>query len=197
MDERLYLKYKKILEIIEDVAECTDDKLILVGGTALALFYLKHRISIDLDFVPTTKEDEIKLKNELKGKLSKKGYQTLRSAYRNQFVIQFEDTSIKIEIFSPETEIKRVEDKAIGNNNIKVASLEDLLELKNISYASRKEARDLYDIFMILNYLKKDLGEIKKIIKMCGAPLNLEELKDLMLEEKQYIEFIEVINHVA
>lgn len=64
------------MESIEDVAECVDGELILIGGTALALFYLKHRVSIDLDFVPVKQNTEDTAKEKLKGALSKKGYRT-------------------------------------------------------------------------------------------------------------------------
>src|SRR3990167_9158508 len=109
MDERSNRKYRRILEIMRDVAGCVDQKMILVGGTALALFYLKHRVSVDLDFVPVG-GDETKLKEALKGCLSKRGYRAITGAFQNQFVVQFEDTSIKVEVFEPERKIKLVEE---------------------------------------------------------------------------------------
>ena len=90
MDEQFNRKYKKVLEILPDVAACAQGKLVLVGGTALALFYLKHRVSVDLDFVPV-EGDEVKLKEALKGCLTSKGYRTTPGAFKNQFVVQFED----------------------------------------------------------------------------------------------------------
>src|SRR4030042_4198513 len=104
MDDTYKRKYDRLLDILEDVAECAGDGLALAGGTALALFYLKHRVSVDLDFIPIA-GNEAALKEALKGCLSKKGYRTQRGAYTNQFMVQFEDTTIKVEIFRPSFKI--------------------------------------------------------------------------------------------
>ncbi|MEM2137509.1 MAG: nucleotidyl transferase AbiEii/AbiGii toxin family protein [Candidatus Anstonellaceae archaeon] len=71
----------------------------MVGGTALALFYLQHRVSLDLDFVPALGEDEVKLEETLKGCLSKKRCTTQRAKHWNQFIVQSNVTSVKIEVF--------------------------------------------------------------------------------------------------
>ena len=104
MNEKFQLKYQKILDIMPDIAECANKELILIGGTALSLFHLKHRISVDLDFIPikTNGNSDVTLKERLKGCISKKGYRAQRSAYTNQFTIQFEETSIKVEILIPQ-----------------------------------------------------------------------------------------------
>ncbi len=49
MDTKFALKYGRIKQILNDVAGCAAQQLVLVGGTALALFYLHHRVSVDLD----------------------------------------------------------------------------------------------------------------------------------------------------
>jgi len=196
MDERFYLKYKKVLEILPDVAECAQNKLILVGGTALAIFHLEHRISIDLDFVPVEGEDT-KLKELLKGCLAKKGYRTLRAAYPNQFVIQFEDTSIKIEVFTPHRKIRNYETHAFGKTNLLVASVEEILELKKESYADRKEARDLFDIIFILKDMSKEVGLIEELIRKHGLPKNTDELKNVILREEDDAFFRKVITDAS
>lgn len=196
MDEKFRLKYKRVLDIIGDVAECAKKKLVLVGGTSLALFYLKHRISVDLDFVPVD-GDEVKLKEELKGCITKKGYRTTRGVYQNQFIIQFEDTSIKIEIFSPEYKIKKTNEFEFGTSKILVASIEDILRLKVHSYAERKEVRDLYDIIFILKHKNKGFEQAKKLITKYGSPKNEDEIKKLITEEKNYKFFKEVMNNVS
>lgn len=185
MDEKFRKKYERVKNIINDIAECTDKKLILAGGTALALFYLKHRISVDLDFVPV-KGDEEKLKQELKGCLTKKGYRTIPAVYKNQFVIQFEDTSIKVEIFLPEYKIKKMNEFRVGNSKLLVASLEDILELKIESYKNRKEARDIFDILFILKKQNKKFGLVKKLIRENGKPENEEEMKKVIENEENY-----------
>ncbi len=194
MGKRFQLKYNRLLDILGDVAACADGKLILVGGTALALFYLKHRLSIDLDFIPKT-GDEIKLKNELKGCLTKKGYRTIKGAYLNQFVVQFEDTSIKIEIFSSPYKIKKVELVEFGNDKIPVASINDLFELKKLSYMERKEARDLFDIIAILMHSGKDLSIARKLVAEFGVPINIDALSEMVTDERAYNSFKEVVQN--
>ena len=194
MGKRFQLKYNRLLDILGDVAACADGKLILVWGTALALFYLKHRLSIDLDFIPKT-GDEIKLKNELKGCLTKKGYRTIKGAYLNQFVVQFEDTSIKIEIFSSPYKIKKVELVEFGNDKIPVASINDLFELKKLSYMERKEARDLFDIIAILMHSGKDLSIARKLVAEFGVPINIDALSEMVTDERAYNSFKEVVQN--
>jgi len=181
--------------MLNDIAECANEELILVGGTALALFHLKHRISIDLDFIPV-KGDDIKLKENFKGCLTKKGYRTMVSAYKNQFVIQLENTSIKIEIFSPSYKLKNPEHYEFGNFKLLVASIDDLLELKKQSYADRKEARDLYDILFILKKKEKDFKLIKDLINKFGNANNIDEMKKIS-DESNYKLFEEVLNNAS
>ncbi|MBN1169923.1 nucleotidyl transferase AbiEii/AbiGii toxin family protein [Candidatus Micrarchaeota archaeon] len=195
MINKFHLKYQKILDILGDIAECTDQKLILVGGTALALFHLKHRVSIDLDFVPVDGDDVV-LKEELKGKITNKGYKTNRSSFPNQFIIQFEDTSIKVEIFHSDYKIKKIESFTFGTNKLLVASIEDILNMKLETYKDRKKVRDLFDIVFIL----KDLGRDFKIIDGLlahGLPEDMDEINSLALDEKDLNFFSEVIRNAS
>lgn len=200
IDETFDRKYKKVLEILPDVAECTQGKLILVGGTALALFYLNHRVSVDIDFVPVS-GDDVRLKEELKGCLSKKGYRTIRGAFRNQFVVKFEDTSIRVEVFVPDKKIKHIEEHVFGSAKIKVASLEDILQMKISSYKDRKEARDLFDILCILKKKGESLVAVKKqiseLISESGMPANVFEIETMALDLKYVAELKKVISYVA
>ena len=196
MESKLHLKYSRILEILPDVTECVGQRAILVGGTALALFHLKHRVSIDLDFA-TQSEDDKKLKEKLKGCLSKKGYKTARSAYQNQFIIQFKDTSIKIEVFSPEHRITKPETHSVSGKLLYVASIDDILELKKISYASRKEARDLFDIMHIMKLKKTSNQFLTKIIQQHGPPVNNDDIPNLANSKKDYEMFMEMIKNAS
>jgi predicted nucleotidyltransferase component of viral defense system len=196
MNERANRKYKHILEIIGHVAKCSDGKLILIGGTALALFYLKHRVSVDLDFIPAN-GDESKLKEMLKGCLTKHGYRTATAAFTNQFVIHFPDTSIKVEIFSSDYAIRKIENFAFGVYSLTVASLDDLLQLKIIAYKDRKEARDLYDIVCILQIKSMGFSLVKSLVKEFGLPLNENELGELITDQKSYEVYKGVLKNVS
>jgi predicted nucleotidyltransferase component of viral defense system len=200
--EKFQLKYKRVLELLPDVAECAGQNLILVGGTALALFHLKHRVSIDLDFVPVAGSD-IKLKEALKGCLAKRGYDTARAAYSNQFVVRFEDTSIKVEVFVSDYTISKAEKHVFGNTTVLVASMEDIFEMKLRSYRERLEARDLFDIISILR-AKGAIGEntagsriIARLLHESGPPRNADTLGDILLSKKDYQFFTEVMEDAS
>lgn len=187
MEEVFYRKYRRVLEVLPDVAACAQGKLVLVGGTALALFHLKHRVSIDLDFVPV-EGDEVGMKRMLKGCLSKKGYRTTAGAYTNQFVIQFEDTSIKVEVFAPEKKVAKFEDCSIGNAKIRVASLEEILALKMDSYAERREARDLFDMWCAEKKLGR-VSSLRRSVEKHGTPKNMGELESIVVGGDEYESF--------
>jgi predicted nucleotidyltransferase component of viral defense system len=195
VNERYQLKYQKIRDIISDVADCANDELILVGGTALALFHIKHRISVDLDFVPTKGNggNDIKLKEKLKGCISSKGYQTQRIRYQNQFAIQFENTGIKVEVFCPEYKIKKIEKHKVGESNLLVASVDDILEMKKIAYKERKASRDLFDIFFILKDKRSKTDLLTELINEFGPPENVEDIEDMVNKMDDYNLFKKVI----
>lgn len=196
MEERFNLRYKKLLEILPDVAECADKKLILAGGTALALFHLQHRISIDLDFIPL-KGNDITAKEELKGCLTKKGYVTQRAAHTNQFVVQFEDTGIKIEVFLPKSPIKCSETKTFGNRELLVASIEDILKLKKRSYRDRQEARDLFDILAILKKKGHELTLVVEMIRKHGHPKNMDDIDSMVPDKDKIALFKKVVEDAS
>ena len=192
MREALNRKYRRVLEILPDVAQGAGGKLILVGGTALALVYLHHRISIDLDFVPAKGRDH-ELKEMLKGALSSKGYQTQRSAYANQFVVQFEDASIKVEIFEPEYKIGKVEKYNAEGSELPVASLPDIFEMKKIAYRERHASRDLFDIYHILKKKGANFSLLEEMLRKNGQPERLAELNDMLFSQADFEEFVSVV----
>lgn len=192
MREAFERKYRRVLEILPDLAQATEDKLVLVGGTALAVFYLQHRTSVDVDFVPIKERDD-KMKEMLKGALSSKGYRTQRSAYANQFVVQFEDTAIKIEVFEPDYKIRKIERHEIRGHRMQVASMEDIFRMKKLAYKDRHAARDLFDLYCIAR--KNGNGEeiVWQMIKKCGNPERLEEFGHMVSKPADYEEFLKVI----
>jgi predicted nucleotidyltransferase component of viral defense system len=191
------LKYEKILSILSDIAECTNEELILVGGTALALFHTKHRISVDLDFVPSKNGDDAKLKEKLKGCMSSKGHKTQRTVYENQFVIQFDNTGIKVELFIPDYIFKKIEKHEFGDSNLLVASVDDIYEMKLISYKSRKASRDLFDIFFILKDKGLELDPIIELIKENGPPENLDEIEGMAYKKEDFNSFKKVVENAS
>lgn len=196
MNERFQLKYKKVLEVLPDVADCAGKELILVGGTALALFHMKHRISVDLDFVPL-EGSEIDLRQRLKGCITKKGYTTQRAAFSNQFVILFEDTGIKVEVFDPSYKIKKFEEHSVGETELLVASIDDILQMKLESYSQRLAPRDLFDIVFILKEKKAGFNLVDEMVHKLGMPENIDEIEGMVPKKEDFEFFKEVIRNAS
>lgn len=146
---------KNILSII------AGDKLIcnnfyLTGGTALSEFYLRHRLSEDLDFF-SEKEFEPqaisvffgKIKNE--AKIKKTEYQ--QSFNRNLFFLDLADgDKIKTEFtYFPFERIEKK--KKIGD--LYVDSLLDIAVNKVFTIYQNPRSRDFIDLYFILQKEKK------------------------------------------
>ncbi|VVC01814.1 Nucleotidyl transferase AbiEii toxin, Type IV TA system [uncultured archaeon] len=192
MREAFEKKYRRVLEILPDIAQATEDKLVLVGGTALAVFYLQHRTSVDIDFVPIKDRDD-KMKEMLKGALSSKGYRTQRSAYANQFVVQFDDTAIKIEVFEPEYKIRKIERHEIRGHKLQVASVEDIFRMKKLAYKDRHASRDLFDLYCMARRDGNGNEIVWQMIRKFGKPERLDEFQHMVLKPQDYDEFVKVI----
>ena len=195
MDEAFARKYKRALEVLPDVAGCAGGRLALVGGTALALFHLEHRVSVDLDFVPL-EGDAVKHKEELKGCLTRKGYRASVGAFKNQFVVQFEDTAVKIEVLE-KAALKKVDEFAFGGETVRVASIQDVLEMKRGAYAERREARDLFDVYCILRKKGGSLAELGRLIAEFGKPVNLGDVRGMAVRREDAEGFEKAVSHAV
>jgi predicted nucleotidyltransferase component of viral defense system len=147
---------------------------------------------VDLDFVPVS-GDEIKEKESLKGCLSKKGFVTQRARHSNQFVVQSETTSVKIEIFTPDEKIAKIERHSIGGNAILVASLDDLLKMKSKAYSERKKDRDLFDVVAILRKQGGSLDFAMQLVAKYGKPEDIKELEEMSPDSAVFEKFREVL----
>lgn len=194
METSAHKKYRWITDSLEDIARCIDGKSVLVGGTALAIFYLNHRVSVDIDLVPLEDEPD-QAKEKLKGELSKAGYNILRTAFTNQFVIQFIDTGVKVELFIPQRHLGEPVIKKAGEEAIKVANLEDLLKMKEDAWLERGKARDLFDIVAILRRKGLNMKHAIELLKKKGLPEDVEELKTMVIDDAAYAEFEGVLKH--
>ncbi len=190
------LKYSRILEILPSVADCADGKIVLVGGTALAIFHLKHRLSVDLDFA-TLGTDDAGAKEALKGCLSAKGVRAFRSRFSNQFVVHFSDTSIKVEVLPPSFKVEKTEWHPVGGSRLLVASLDDIFRMKIAAYGERKEARDLFDISAILESKGKSGMHVQDLIRKHGPPKNMERLEAMVFNKAGFEEFRKAVSNAS
>jgi len=141
---------KDFLEIIsKDKLIC--DNFYLTGGTALAEFYLKHRLSEDLDFFS---ENEFEPQNisifleKIKNKSKIKRVEFQQSFNRNLFFLDLTDgDKIKTEFtYFPFARIERKE--KIGN--LYIDSLLDIAVNKVFTIYQKPRPRDFIDLYSIL-----------------------------------------------
>lgn len=159
----------------------------LGGGTALAEFYLKHRMSEDLDFFTENDFDPLSVsaffKNiKKKMKITRIDYQ--QSFNRNLFFITIGKDVIKTEFtyypFSP------VESGGIANG-IKIDSLLDIAVNKVFTIYQKPRSRDFIDLYLIM---KKTGWKMSELIKKARAKFDYHI--DLLQLGGQFIKATEV-----
>lgn len=122
----------------------------LTGGTALAVFYLHHRYSEDLDFFSEKEFDLLEINVFLKSIRQKLGISKIdfqQSFNRNLFFLHTKRDILKIEFtYFP---FPRIE---IGAREfgIRIDSLLDIATNKLFSIYQRTQARDYIDLYCIL-----------------------------------------------
>jgi|SRR3989344_6203840 len=154
MQSILSLNQKKILEIISG-EKTVCNNFYLTGGTALAEFYLHHRLSEDLDFFSEEEFDPQSIsvffkKIQKKAGVKKVSYE--QSFNRNIYILELENDHIKTEFTYypfPRIEVK----KKIGDLNID--SLYDIAVNKLFTIYQKPRSRDFIDLFCILQKNKE------------------------------------------
>ncbi len=123
----------------------------LTGGTALAAFYLRHRLSKDLDFF--TGEEEIigYFGERLKGNLEAIGIktQTIRK-FKSFFEILASKEEINVPIHLALDSPFRFEEPQETSFGVRVDSLMDIATNKLLTVFGRFEPRDFVDVFFLI-----------------------------------------------
>jgi len=146
--EILDLKRKNILSLFKFFK----DRFYLAGGTALAL-QLGHRDSLDFDFFMEEQFDPQKLLQELEIIFKDHSVVTIQIE-KNTLSITIDET-IKISFF---TFPYRLLKPLINEENINIASVEDIACMKLLAITSRSTLKDYVDLYVVLQ--KIDLDEL-------------------------------------
>lgn len=117
------------------------DRLVLVGGTALAI-QLQHRRSLDLDLFGDAELDLSLLQEAIVGALP------------DARVVASTDAALQIQLGNTPVDIVRyryplLEDTSVGPEGIRVASLRDLAAMKMAAIGKRGLRRDFWDLYVI------------------------------------------------
>ena len=139
----------KILSFLSK-EKVVSDNFYLSGGTALAEFYLNHRLSEDLDFFSENEFDPGAVSAIFKKIQKDVGIRSVKyeqSFNRNLFFLEMENDFIKTEFtYFP---FPRIETgKNIGN--LKIDSLLDIAVNKVFTIYQKPRSRDFIDLYLIL-----------------------------------------------
>lgn len=184
----------------------------LTGGTALAAYYLNHRISDDLDFFIFKEPDKMFLHGfaeRLRTAISAETVRFERLYDRNQFYFKLNTEELKVEFTKypfPQLE------QPIARDGIKIDSLRDIAANKLMALLDRFDPKDFVDMFFLLRQfdlesLRKDVekkfgarvddiflgGELAKVKRITALPkmmkkLSIEELKDFFAKRARELE---------
>lgn len=140
---------KRILEIISREKQICDN-FYLTGGTALAEFYLQHRLSEDLDFFSENEFEPQSVSVFLKKIQKEAGIKSVsynQSFNRNIYILELENEEIKTEFtYFP---FSRIEIKK-KLENLHVDSLIDIAVNKLFTVYQKPRSRDFIDLYCIL-----------------------------------------------
>lgn len=158
----LTVDQRNILELIRQDKDLCQN-FYLTGGTALAEFYLKHRLSEDLDFFAEQEFDPQSISVFLKKNQAKIGFKKIdfqSSFNRNLFFLYLNNKEvIKTEFtFFPFPRIEKKTNKGC----LLIDSLIDIAANKIFTIYQKPRSRDFIDLYLIL---KKSNWKIEDLIK--------------------------------
>jgi len=150
---------KKVLSIFPYFPDA--QKFYLTGGTALAEFYLGHRLSYDLDFFTSENGLISPFSDAMQAELVKRGFKAdlvRRFETFAEFKLKDEDgTTIHLAYDSPFRFSPPV-DTILG---VKVNDHTDIIVDKLLTFFGRAEPRDAVDLFFILK--KEDFWKLLEL----------------------------------
>ena len=142
----------------------------LTGGTALAAYYLHHRLSEDLDFFSSTEVELLGVDTFLSGikrALSLKKIDFQQSFNRNLFFLHGPKEVLKAEFtFFP---FEQIEKPAV-QDGLLIDGLIDIAVNKTFAIFQNPRARDFIDLYLILQQDKK--LSIRQLIRMARSKFN-------------------------
>lgn len=134
------------------MAEPQLNSFYLSGGTALAVFYLQHRVSDDLDFFTATTPDGVMIDPQVQALKVKLGavavnYQKLHDRRLYTFEFTGETPVLKIEF--TQYPFKQLEQSQL-HNGIRVDSLRDIAANKLMALIDRFDPKDFVDLYFLM-----------------------------------------------
>lgn len=140
------------------------EKFYLSGGTALAEFYLGHRVSYDLDIFTPEKSLIIPFSRSIEENLIPAGY-IIRVIRKFESFVELvvEDKGESVAIHISQESPFRFSDPSPSELGIKVNNYQDIIADKVLAYFGRWEYRDAVDLYFILQ--REQLEHIVSLAK--------------------------------
>jgi len=165
------------------------NKFFLSGGTALAEFYLKHRVSQDLDFFTLDQNLDFDFVNaeinKIANALKLKTKHQVSSATFLQYIFQSKKETLKIDVVKDVPvhfgKIKKVK-------RLRIDSLENIAAGKLLAIFGRTDAKDFIDFYFLIKKKKLSFKTLFKKAKKKDLGLN-EFYFANMLAEVENIEY--------
>jgi len=142
-----------------------NERFYLTGGTLLAVAYLDHRRSLDLDFFANEPFTLSNIEHDVKEAVKEAGIDITefrRVADRFEWQIKDTDTQEDTKVEFVFYDFKPI-NPHVAWNGILVDDLEDIAANKVFALLERHEPKDIYDLYFII---KKTKWGIKKLLQL-------------------------------
>lgn len=154
----------------------------LTGGTALSEFYLKHRISEDLDLFTLNQNIDFSAVNaeilKIIASLSGKVEERVASPTFSRFIFKVDKDAVKVDIVK---EVPIHFGEVIKTGDIFIDSLENIAAGKLLALFSRADAKDFIDLYFLLKVDKKiTFDKLFNLAKKKDAGLSEFYLADMV-----------------
>lgn len=185
----LTYKQRLLLDLISGQKDLVNN-FYLSGGTALAEYYLQHRLSEDLDFFSFEKVEPMNIQVNLKNIQDKAGIDKIdfqQSFNRNLFFLHTVDGVIKTEFtYYPFTQIEQ----PIVVRGIKVDSLIDIAVNKTFTIYQQPSSRHFIDLYLIIKTKGWDFKDlIKKARAKFDSPIDPIQMGQQLLKVSEVLDY--------
>lgn len=172
-----------ILETLETqlghLLQCTllPEKSYLAGGTAV-YFYLKHRVSVDLDFFTPTAFSTDLIIDKMKTCFDDV---QVEFAEKSTVILFISKEKVKFSLFLfPYDNLEENKTVTLSNGTTCfLASLEDIEAMKAVAINQRGSAKDFVDMYFLLNHTGHRFTDILRAVK---KKYNLDETYEYQLK---------------
>lgn len=170
------------------------EKFFLTGGTALAEFYLKHRLSEDLDLFTIDQNLDFDFVNAEINKLAYQlsltiGHQIASPTF-NQYIFRQKEETLKVDVVK-DVPIQFGKPKKV--HGIIIDSLENITVGKLLALFGRAHAKDFIDLYFIFKKLQVSFQKIFELAKKKDLGLSEFYLAHMMLQIQRLEEFPETL----